>query len=375
MNPVSEIVFGVSRDSISRSRISSCVVGPGRRRPGPLRRGLRVVPGPGIEAETTHSVGEGPATGITCAVVNESPHAEPKPLLCLGEALVDLICERPVEDLAEADAFVPHFGGVVANVAVLAARAGARVALAGGAGADPWGRWLFERLADAGVELTWFRLIEELATPLALVSVNEQGEPTYTIYGELPGTLTEALGGSVEQAVAGAGALFLGSNTLVGAAEREVTMQVREVALEAGIPVVFDPNVRLHRWRSRADAAASANACVPRALLVRLNAAEARLLTGEDDLERAAVALLKAGARNVVITLGADGAILRGRFRADVAPAPARVVSTVGAGDVFTATLLARLAATGWYEPAIAAGLREAVQAAGAACERWGAID
>ena len=39
------------------------------------------------------------------------------PALRLGEALVDLICERPVAGLAEADAFVPPFGGATANVA------------------------------------------------------------------------------------------------------------------------------------------------------------------------------------------------------------------------------------------------------------------
>jgi sugar/nucleoside kinase (ribokinase family) len=43
---------------------------------------------------------------------------------CLGEALVDLICGRHVESLDEADMFVPHFGGVVANVSLLAVRAG-----------------------------------------------------------------------------------------------------------------------------------------------------------------------------------------------------------------------------------------------------------
>jgi hypothetical protein len=62
--------------------------------------------------------------------------------LILGETLVDLICERPVAAPGEADAFVPHFGGAGANVAVTAARAGADVALAGGAGDDDWGRWL-----------------------------------------------------------------------------------------------------------------------------------------------------------------------------------------------------------------------------------------
>jgi sugar/nucleoside kinase (ribokinase family) len=139
--------------------------------------------------------------------------------------------------------------------------------------------------------------------------------------------------------------------------------------------VIFDPNLRLHRWSSKANAAATANACVPGALLVRANAAEARLMTGEDDLERAALAIRKAGARNVVITDGAGGAILRGKIRLDVAGVPARVVSTIGVGEALMATLIARLQITGFYEPAIAAALKEAMFAAARACERWGACD
>jgi len=296
-------------------------------------------------------------------------------ILCLGEALVDLICERPIEEIGEADHFVPHFGGAAANVALLAARAGVPIALAGGVGDDTWGRWLRNTLADSGVELSRFSLIEGLATPVALATVDILGEPTFTVYGESIGTVVSALKAQVEAAVAGAGALFISSNTLVGKSERAVTMRAREVALARDLPVIFDPNLRLHRWRTRADAAASANACVPGALLVRANAFEARAMTGEDDLERAANAILKAGARNVVISLGEEGAFLRGRHRRDVPGVPARVISTIGAGDVLTATLLAKLSATGFYEPAIAAGLPEAVTAAAEACERWGAVD
>jgi fructokinase len=83
----------------------------------------------------------------------------PARVLCLGEALVDLIGERP-------DAFVPHFGGAVANVAVLAARAGGSAALAGGAGDDAWGQWLLDRLEHEGVDVSLFKLIEGSQTPL-----------------------------------------------------------------------------------------------------------------------------------------------------------------------------------------------------------------
>jgi sugar/nucleoside kinase (ribokinase family) len=98
-------------------------------------------------------------------------------------------------------------------------------------------------------------------------------------------------------------------------------------------------------------------------------------MTGEDDLERAAMAIRKAGARNVVITDGAQRAILRGKITLDVPGVPARVISTVGAGDALMATLIARLQITGFYEPAIAAALKEAMVVAAQACERWGACD
>jgi sugar/nucleoside kinase (ribokinase family) len=295
--------------------------------------------------------------------------------MCLGEALVDFICERPLDDIARGDAFVPHFGGSVANVAMIAARHGAHVALAGGAGDDAWGRWLRDRLEREGVDASLFELTPGVPTPVALVAVNDAGEPSYQIYGETIATVVEALAGRLEPALESAAGLYFSSNTLVGANEREVTMRAREVALGLGRPVVFDPNLRLHRWRSRAEAAAAANACVPGALLVRANAEEASVMTGEDDLERAAIALLKAGARMVVITLGADGAMLRGELRLDVPGRPAAVLSTIGAGDVLTGILLARLATSGFYPSAVAAALPEAVAQSSLACERWGALE
>jgi fructokinase len=228
----------------------------------------------------------------------------PTSVLCLGEALVDMICERHVSGLAEADSFVPRFGGAVANVAVTAARRGARVTLAGGAGDDAWGGWLRDRLRREGVDVSLFELVRGTQTPVAMVSIGDGGEASYQIYGEGIGTVVSGLGDRVRDAVRDSGALFFGSNTLVGGEERAVTMRAREAALEHGRPVIFDPNFRLHRWKSHADAAASANACVHDALLVRCNLAEATLMTGEEDPERAALALVKGGARLVVVTLG-----------------------------------------------------------------------
>jgi fructokinase len=296
------------------------------------------------------------------------------PTLCLGEALVDLMCEHPAQGLTEADSFVPHFGGSVANITVTAARVGAAVALAGGAGDDAWGAWLAGRLAAEGVALEWFELVEDLATPIAFVVVDDRGEPSYAIYGEGIAALILAAGPRLDEAVEKCDALFFSSNTLAGDAERALTLHARDRALELGRPVCFDPNLRLHRWDKLERAVESARACVPGALLVRCNREEAELLTGQSGAAAAAEALVAAGARMAAVTLGPDGAVLRGEVEADVPGRPAQVVSTVGAGDALMGVLLGRLSLAGFHPPSVAAALPEAVEVAARATERWGAV-
>ncbi len=295
------------------------------------------------------------------------------PTLCLGEALVDLVCEHPAAGLAEADAFVPHFGGAVANVAVMAARLGASVALAGGAGDDQWGEWLLGKLRAEGVDVEWFELIEGVATPVAFVVVDAEGEPSYAIYGEAIERLLVAAAPRLDEAVDASEALFFSSNSLAGDEERALTLRARERALALDRPVCFDPNLRLHRWDSIDRALESSRACLPGSLLVRCNRDEARLLTGESDEAAAAQAMVDAGARAVVVTRGPGGAVIRGEVQGEVPGAPARPVSTVGAGDALMGVLLGRLADADFDPAALLDAVPEAVEVAARATERWGA--
>lgn len=295
--------------------------------------------------------------------------------LLLGECLVDLVCEQPVASLADAPAFVPHFGGAVANVAVVAARRGADVALAGGVGDDAWGGWLRERLTTEGVDLTWFATVAGVRTPLSTVIVDAEAQPEFAIYGDTIATLVEAAGPRLDEAVEACDALFLASNTLVGEDERALSLRARDRALELGRPFVFEANLRLHRWPAPAHAATVCREMVDGAFLVKANAEEARLLTGERDPVAAAESLLAGGAQHAIVTRGAEGAVLRGGgMRLEAPGVFAAPVDTTGAGDTFTGVVLARLAATGWYPPALGAALADAVEAAARATEHWGAV-
>jgi fructokinase len=294
-------------------------------------------------------------------------------VLCLGEAIVDLVCERELDSPADADVFRPHLGGALANVAVACCRAGRGASLLSAAGDDPWGRWMREALGAEGVGLDWFGLVEAAQTGIALVTFDRNGEPGFQVYGEGIARAMKAAESHLEAAVAHCDALAFGSNTLVSASERSMTFRARELALEAGLPVLFDPNLRPTRWADLDDALRLCRELAAGALCVRTNDDEARVLTGEDDPAAAAETLCGLGAQLAVVTLGAEGALMRGAAVADAPGVDVEVVSTLGAGDAFMGTLAAGLAGAGWEAARAGEALPAAVEASAQTCTIWGA--
>ena len=297
-------------------------------------------------------------------------------ILCLGEAIVDLICERELDSPAEADEFRPAFGGALANVAVSIARSGGDSALAGGVGDDPFGNWLADRLAAEGVATDWLNFVPGVRTPIAVITFDAEREPDFQVYDEgIAATVCSAAAG-LEDALGRAEALVFGSNTLVGERERVLTMRARELALDRGLPVIFDPNLRAHRWdelevaRERSLEAAAGIFCL------RLNAAEAEWLApgGGGPAGAAAELADSTGARLVVVTRGEDGAVARGAASADSPGVAAEVVSPLGAGDAFLGALAAGFAKRGWAAEAVGEALDEANAAGARACAAWRAV-
>jgi sugar/nucleoside kinase (ribokinase family) len=297
-------------------------------------------------------------------------------IVCLGEALVDLICERRVESFTEASEFRPHFGGALANVAVAASRAGARTALAGGAGDDEWGSWLSERLEAEGVDLRWFELMGEEKTPVAFATIDRSGDASFQIYGEAIADAVVGVGPHLSETLADAEALVYGSVTLAEPEEREVTLRARELALERDVRVCFDPNIRPNRWGGHPERAIEiSRRLIDGSYVVRANREEALGLAEVDDPRRAATELAEMGATLAVVTLGEEGAVIRGACEAELPSPQVEVVSTLGAGDAFMGTFVAGLAERGWDQARADEALGPALEAAAEACTRWSALD
>ncbi len=282
--------------------------------------------------------------------------------MCLGEALVDFVSESPVERLTDARAFIPSFGGSQANIAVGAARFGARSAMVGRAGTDPWGKWLRARLESEGVDASMFDLREDVTTTMAFVALSSEGEPTFSIYGGAEeGGLSPSLLAGLEEALyrhigrGPPGVLVFGSDTLIVPADRDLLAPLKEAAVAGGWQVLYDPNLRDGRWSDEEEMLAVARAALNDVTIVKANAAEAAALTDEADVESAATALVRLGPRQALVTAGGGGAVLAGPEGVVRIPAePVDVLDTTGAGDAVAGVLAAGLAQSTEVTPGLA---------------------
>ncbi|MFG1954739.1 carbohydrate kinase [Micromonospora sp. NPDC048830] len=288
----------------------------------------------------------------------------------LGEALVDLLdaeCDG-------APVFRQAIGGGPLNVAVAVARLGGRVQFVGSLGDDVLAGRIRAFLEAAGVGLDG---AVTAAVPTALAVATHSGaEPEFRFYGEPPsyGLLTadDLDVGLVE----GADVLYCGSVVLLCPA---VLAAARRAWATAGALRVFDPNVR-PRLLDGPDALAGLRETVAEfaasAHLVKLSAADARLLYPGEPVEGVAAYLRELGAATVVVTLGPDGAVVAAADGDPVrVPAPkVRAVDATGAGDSVMGALVAELLVDG--EPTDPAEWHRrvafALRVAGLVCESPG---
>ncbi len=262
------------------------------------------------------------------------------PVVVLGDVMVDVVAvaRAPLAHASDTPAQVRLTGGGAgANVAAWLAWAGAPVVLVARVGDDAAGREAVAALRGRGVDV---RAAVDAGRPTGtcVVVVEPGGERTM-----LPdrGANLGLAAGDVPGDVFGAGGhLHLSGYALLDAGPRAAALHALALARAAGMTVSIDP----------ASAAPLAGAGIDAALgwlagadLLLPNRDEASVLTGCEEPGAAARALAeRTGAREVVVTCGADGAVWTDGVRVLRAPAaPAEVVDTTGAGDAFAAGLLA----------------------------------
>lgn len=280
-------------------------------------------------------------------------------------------------------------GGSPANVAVGLSRLGVPTRMLARIADDMLGRRVREHLTDNGVELD-HAVAATQQTSMALVVVDADGGPSYDF--RVAGTAdwqwtTDELAAALEPGRAGpVVALHSGSLALTTPPGAAV---LRELMVRAGrtATVSYDPNCRPLLMGARADVLAGVHDLLPVADVVKISSEDLAWLTPgvrpEDTLED----WLGRGPTLVAVTLGGEG-VLAGTsagVRSRRPGIPVTVIDTVGAGDTFSAAVLAGLHRRGLLGAAARQSLHaldadtldgvldEAVLAAAITCSRRGA--
>jgi fructokinase len=300
-------------------------------------------------------------------------------VVCLGEALIDFVADVPGVTLVECPGFRKAAGGAVANVAVGLARLGVEASFLGKVGDDPFGRFLEETFAGAGVETRFMRFDPQARTGLAFVSLTAAGERDFVFFRNPSADMLYQQAEVPDEALAGCRIYHFGSITLIQEPSRNATLGTRRRARESGALISFDPNLRPPLWPNLDDARSEILAALALADVVKVSDEEAVFLFGPGEPEGHAARLLTLGPKLAAVTCGAGGCYLATpEGRAAVSGYPVAVVDTTGAGDGFMAGLLAGLLETGHPESLNSATLRclgELANAVGAlACTQKGAI-
>jgi ribokinase len=292
----------------------------------------------------------------------------PAPVVVVGDLMVDVVAAaaEPLAHASDTEARVRWTGGgAAANVAKWLAEAGEPVALVARAGADVAGHGAVAELTGAGVDVHVV-LDEARATGTCVVVINADGERT--MLPDRGANLALEPEDVPASLFAHGGHLHLSGYVLLHDSPRAAGLCALDHAREAGMTISVDP---ASAAPLRATGVERVLGWIGGADTLLPNADEARALTGEDDVEAAARALA-AHAGEVVVTLGAGGALWTDGH--DVvrvaAPRVAAVVDTTGAGDAFAAGWLAARRRGAQPEAALAAACALGARAVGRAGAR-----
>ncbi|UNK37828.1 carbohydrate kinase [Shinella sp. H4-D48] len=258
-------------------------------------------------------------------------------ILCCGEALIDML---PRTTTLGEDAYAPYAGGAIFNTAIALGRLGVPTGFFTGLSDDMMGDILRKTLRESGVDYSYCATLSR-PTTVAFVKLVD-GHATYAFYDE--GTagrmITEAelpaLGDTCE-------ALHFGAISLIP--EPCGTTYEALLKREHGKRVIsLDPNIRPGFIKDKDAHMARIRRMAAMADIVKFSDEDLAWFGLDGDEDALARYWLHHGAKLVVVTRGADGAVgYTAEHKVTVPSERVSVVDTVGAGDTFDAGVLASL--------------------------------
>jgi len=268
-------------------------------------------------------------------------------VLCIGEALIDMICTDRGSRLADGQNFLKKAGGAPANVAAAIAALGGQVDMAAKVGKDPFGQHLIDLLHEMGVNTKWVIQDPNFFTTFAFVSLMEDGERDFYFNRGADGQLSMTdLDGLILNEY---DIVHFGSATGFLPGPLQATyIDLLNKAKVAGALISFDPNYRHLLFPNNTESFITQSWHYIQACnFFKLSDEEAFLITGLDTVNAAAAALRSKTNAVFAITLGKEGTLLStGHGTEIISSIHINSVDATGAGDAFVGAVLYQLLGT-----------------------------
>ncbi|MBQ43088.1 MAG: hypothetical protein CME15_11550 [Gemmatimonadetes bacterium] len=269
-----------------------------------------------------------------------------RPVLAMGEALVEFMPAPAGQTMAGADHFDKFAGGAPATYAAALVRLGVPAGLISRIGEDPFSDFLHEALAAEGVAVDQIRRLPDRQIGLCFHEC--LAGVTSLIFYRRDSAATTMTPDDVDvEAIRSAAALHVPGVALqISEGAKEACLTAIRIAAEASVPISFDPNMR--NLLGGTDTAQAMEEALSLADLVTPTSEEAAAITGQEDPSRAAVELRARGPGLVAVTLASEGAVLASGEEVITCPGfEVAVVEPTGAGDVHAAAMMIGLL-SGW---------------------------
>jgi 2-dehydro-3-deoxygluconokinase len=257
----------------------------------------------------------------------------------LGEAMLEFNQTRPGEPQ-----YLQGFGGDTSNAVIAAARAGARTTYLTRLGQDAFGDALLGLWQREGVDACAVERDPAAPTGIYFVTHGPKGhEFSYLRAGSAASRMTPAW--LPRALIRDSRVLHVsGISLAISPSARDTVFEAMAIARAAGTLVSLDSNLRLKLW-SLEEARAGITRAIGLCDLFLPSVDDVAVLSAKEDPDAIVDWAHALGARQVVLKLGADGALASdGRRRERIAGHRVELVDATGAGDCFCGNLLARLA-------------------------------
>ncbi len=260
-------------------------------------------------------------------------------ILAIGEAMIEFNQSRRDDPRA----YVQGFGGDTSNMAIAAARLGARAGYATRVGDDVFGRWLLALWREEGVDVRAVAVDTEAPTGIYFVSHGANGhEFSYRREGSAASRMSART--LPLDALRATRVLHVSAiSQAISASAQEACAAAIDTARGVGAMVSYDTNLRLKLWslpRAR-DVIRATMRDVDWALP---GLDDARAIYGIDDPDAIIDCCLGDGARSVVLKMGALGCIVEhGGTRQRLQGHAVEAVDATGAGDCFDGAFVTRV--------------------------------